>query len=114
MLNSWYTSFINSYFQPHNVLFDKDLRPVLMDFGSCSPARVSIRNMREAQYLQDTAAERCSMCYRPPELFQVNSNCDIDERTDIWVGAVLRYLSSSSMIAAAYFSNRPEVTVTGR
>ena len=77
------------FFQPHNVLLDKDLRPVLMDFGSCAPARVSVRNMREAQYLQDTAAERCSMCYRPPELFQVDSNCDIDERTDIWVGDVI-------------------------
>jgi hypothetical protein len=34
---------------------------------------------------QDVAAERCSMPYRPPELFNVNSRCDIDERTDIWV-----------------------------
>ena len=100
MLISWYTSFINSYFQPHNVLLDKDLRPVLMDFGSCSPARVSIRNMREAQYLQDTAAERCSMCYRPPELFQVNSNCDIDERTAIWVGFEISII----ILIPSYFS----------
>ena len=35
--------------------------------------------------LQDVAAERCSMPYRPPELFQVNSKCEIDERTDVWV-----------------------------
>ena len=71
--------------KPHNILLDNDLRPVLMDFGSSCPARVKVRNMREAQYLQDTAAERSSMCYRAPELFQVNSNCDIDEKTDIWV-----------------------------
>jgi len=77
--------------KPHNVLLDKNLTPVLMDFGSCCQARVSIRNMREAQYLQDTAAERSSMCYRPPELFQVNSHCDIDERTDIWSLGCLLY-----------------------
>ena len=77
--------------QPHNILLDRDMTPVLMDFGSCTPARVSVRNMREAQYLQDTAAERSSMCYRPPELFQVSSSCDIDERTDIWSLGCLLY-----------------------
>ena len=78
-------------FQPHNILLGRDMTPVLMDFGSCTPARVSVRNMREAQYLQDTAAERSSMCYRPPELFQVSSSCDIDERTDIWSLGCLLY-----------------------
>ena len=39
----------------------------------------------QAQYLQDLAAERCSMPYRPPELFQVDSKFTIDERTDLWV-----------------------------
>ena len=53
-----------------------------MDFGSATSARVTISNMKEAQFLQDTAAERCSICYRPPELFQVSSSCDLDERTD--------------------------------
>lgn len=38
-----------------------------------------------AQTLQDIAAERCSMPYRAPELFNVESYCMIDERTDIWV-----------------------------
>ena len=48
-------------------------------------ARVKISKHSEAQQLQDLAAERCSMPYRPPELFQVNSKCEIDERTDVWV-----------------------------
>jgi len=77
--------------KPHNVLLDSDLKPILMDFGSCAPARVTISSLREAQYLQDTAAERSSMCYRPPELFQVSSSCQIDERTDIWSLGCLLY-----------------------
>jgi len=77
--------------KPHNILLDKDLSPVLMDFGSTTPAQVTISNMKEAQYLQDTAAERSSMCYRPPELFQVNSSCSLDERTDIWSLGCLLY-----------------------
>lgn len=77
--------------KPHNVLLDRDLTPVLMDLGSAAPARMSVSNMKEAQYLQDTAAERCSMPYRPPELFSVSSKCDIDERTDIWSLGCLLY-----------------------
>ena len=45
----------------------------------------------QAQYLQDQAAEKSSITYRPPELFQVASKCDIDERTDIWVSKILLY-----------------------
>lgn len=40
---------------------------------------------QDAQRLQDIAAERCSMPYRAPELFNVKSYCVIDQRTDIWV-----------------------------
>eukprot|EP00121_Abeoforma_whisleri_P010443 Awhi_evm1s9632 len=45
--------------------------PVLIDFGSMCKARVKIKNRREAMILQDDAAERCSMPYRAPELFDV-------------------------------------------
>ena len=44
--------------KPHNVLLTNDLQPVLMDFGSAALARVQVGNHREAQYLQDTAAEQ--------------------------------------------------------
>eukprot|EP00095_Tigriopus_kingsejongensis_P008484 maker-scaffold18_size714446-snap-gene-5.20 protein:Tk08484 transcript:maker-scaffold18_size714446-snap-gene-5.20-mRNA-1 annotation:"serine threonine-protein kinase 16" len=77
--------------KPHNVLLTKDMRPVIMDLGSMTVARVNIKTHSEAQHLQDVAAERCSICYRPPELFQVNSRCEIDERTDVWSLGCLLY-----------------------
>lgn len=53
--------------------------------GSVAPARVQVRGTQAARNLQDLAAERCSMLYRAPELFNVESYCMVDERTDIWV-----------------------------
>ena len=35
---------------------------------------------------QDIAAERSTLPYRAPELFEVPSDCVIDEKVDIWVG----------------------------
>jgi serine/threonine kinase 16 len=75
--------------KPHNVMLDVgdtgvDDIPVLMDFGSMGAARIDIKGMAEARALQDYAAEHCSMPYRAPELFNVDSNCQIDERVDIW------------------------------
>ena len=67
------------------MLLREDFTPVIMDLGSVEPARLTITTHSQAQYLQDLAAERCSMPYRSPELFQVDSKCTIDERTDIWV-----------------------------
>lgn len=68
-----------------NVCLDDNFNPILMDLGSTAPAKVQICGAQDAQKLQDTAAERCSMPYRAPELFNVESYCVIDERTDIWV-----------------------------
>ncbi|KAI0214890.1 Serine/threonine-protein kinase 16 [Lamellibrachia satsuma] len=70
--------------KPANVLLEDDDTPVLMDFGSMGPAVVDITNLSQAQTLQDLAAERCSMPYRAPELFNVDSRCTIDDRIDIW------------------------------
>uniref|UniRef100_F7B0W4 Serine/threonine-protein kinase 16 n=1 Tax=Macaca mulatta TaxID=9544 RepID=F7B0W4_MACMU len=45
---------------------------------------------RQALTLQDWAAQRCTISYRAPELFSVQSHCVIDERTDVWsLGCVL-------------------------
>ena len=38
--------------------------------------------------VQDLAAERCTMPFRAPELFQVPLQCTIDEKVDIWVSRV--------------------------
>ncbi|KAJ9577513.1 hypothetical protein L9F63_005886 [Diploptera punctata] len=73
-----------------NILLADDRTPVIMDLGSVAVARVKICGSSEAQQLQDLASERCSMPYRAPELFNVESYCMIDERTDIWsLGCIL-------------------------
>ncbi|XP_034945469.1 serine/threonine-protein kinase 16 [Chelonus insularis] len=73
-----------------NILLDNGYVPIIMDLGSVAPARVKICGAQEAQTLEDFAAERCSMPYRAPELFNVENYCMIDERTDIWsLGCIL-------------------------
>lgn len=52
-------------------------------------ARVQVCGTQAARVLQDLAAERCSMPYRAPELFNVESYSMVDERTDIWVCATI-------------------------
>jgi serine/threonine kinase 16 len=71
--------------KPHNVMLKADGTPVLMDFGSMGYARHEVKNASEATALQDLAAERCSMAYRAPELFSVQTHDVIDEKVDIWV-----------------------------
>lgn len=66
-------------------LIENKVLRVLLPIGSAAPANVKIESYNAAQKLQDDAAERCSMTYRAPELFNVQSPCSIDERTDIWV-----------------------------
>lgn len=70
--------------KPANVMLDQDDTPVWMDFGSMSKARMEIHKAGEALALQDWAAERCTMPYKAPELFNVECNTSIDERVDIW------------------------------
>lgn len=73
-----------------NICMTDSMEPVIIDVGSASEARVQVCGQSDAQKLQDLAEERCTMSYRPPELFCVQSYCTIDERTDIWsLGCVL-------------------------
>ncbi|KAE8581439.1 hypothetical protein XENTR_v10024794 [Xenopus tropicalis] len=76
--------------KPTNVLLEDDDRPLLMDLGSMNQARMEVKDSRQAMAVQDWAAQRCTISYRAPELFNVSSDCVIDERTDIWsLGCVL-------------------------
>lgn len=70
--------------KPANVVLAEDDTPIWMDFGSMGKARIEIRKNADAQSLQDLASEKCSMPYKAPELFSVESHCSIDERVDIW------------------------------
>ncbi|XP_019378373.1 PREDICTED: serine/threonine-protein kinase 16, partial [Gavialis gangeticus] len=76
--------------KPTNVLLGDDDQPVLMDLGSVNQARIEVCSSREAMAMQDWAAQHCTISYRAPELFTVESHCIIDERTDVWsLGCVL-------------------------
>ncbi|CAG8628055.1 5051_t:CDS:2, partial [Paraglomus occultum] len=71
--------------KPGNVLISDDGdTAILMDFGSLIRARIKIRNRAQALLQQDLAAERSTMPYRAPELFDVKTDTELDEKVDIW------------------------------
>lgn len=81
---------LNSISLPANICLSDSMEPIIVDLGSTTEARAQICGQQDAQRLQDNAEEHCSIVYRAPELFSVQSYCVIDERTDIWsLGCVL-------------------------
>jgi len=72
--------------KPANIMISDDGNtPVLMDLGSAIKARVHIETRQQALLAQDVAAERSSMPYRAPELFDVKTGVTLDEKVDVWV-----------------------------
>lgn len=77
-----------------NIMMSDEGNAILMDLGSANKARVDVNTPSDAHKLQDEAAERCSMFYRAPELFNPELGNSIDERTDIWsLGCILYALA---------------------
>eukprot|EP00794_Sanderia_malayensis_P006786 gene6786-7552_t len=70
--------------KPHNVLFKDDGSICLMDMGSVDLARVNITCRSEALAMEDKCAQECTAAFRAPELFNIQSQCVIDEKTDVW------------------------------
>ncbi|KAK6461622.1 kinase-like domain-containing protein [Scheffersomyces coipomensis] len=77
--------------KPANVMISAEGLPVLVDLGSCSKARIKIRNRQQALTLQDFAQEHCTLPYRAPELLDVVKNSEVTEKTDIWSLGCLLY-----------------------
>ncbi|CAG8444140.1 3737_t:CDS:2 [Scutellospora calospora] len=70
--------------KPGNILLDDDQTPILMDFGSLVRARIKVDNRSKALTEQDLAAENSTISYRAPELFDVKTNIELNEKVDIW------------------------------
>ncbi|KAJ2823586.1 Serine/threonine-protein kinase env7 [Coemansia erecta] len=67
-----------------NVMLRDDDSPVLVDFGSTHGSYMQAHSRVQALKIQDDAAERCSLPYRAPELFDVQRGAMFDARTDVW------------------------------
>ncbi|GEQ72828.1 hypothetical protein JCM33374_g6516 [Metschnikowia sp. JCM 33374] len=77
--------------KPANVMISAEGLPVLVDLGSCSKARITVKSRQQALALTDFAQEHCTLPYRAPELLDVATNAEITEATDIWSLGCLLY-----------------------
>merc|ERR1712212_276687 len=76
--------------KPANILLDARDTLVVCDLGSCVQGTVEIKSKRQAQTVQDLAAEKSTLPYRAPELFQMEVGDVISTKTDIWsLGCIL-------------------------
>ncbi|GAM27617.1 hypothetical protein SAMD00019534_107930 [Acytostelium subglobosum LB1] len=80
--------------KPGNVLLSDEKKPVLMDFGSTTQARIRVTSRKQALEVQEEADQHSTPLYKAPELFDVASDCNLDERTDIWALGCLLYAMS--------------------
>jgi len=72
---------------------DQGVIPILIDFGSVSRARHHPKTYKMALQLMEHCDRTCSPLYRAPELFEVQVDSRIDERTDVWsMGCFLYFM----------------------
>eukprot|EP01083_Nonionella_stella_P316162 1144939_1 len=74
-----------------NILLGPDDEPYLMDFGSVSEAKVTIRSRKQAVEMQEWAQKNMSGPYTAPEFFNCPSKFKFDQRTDVWALGCLLY-----------------------
>ncbi|CAF3658911.1 unnamed protein product [Rotaria sp. Silwood1] len=76
--------------KPSNIMLLNNSHGVILDFGSMTPASILMTTRSEAQQWQDWAEENCCVQYRAPELFHIETNSLITEKTDIFsLGGIL-------------------------
>nr|CAG8523439.1 1291_t:CDS:2 [Entrophospora candida] len=72
------------HIKPGNILLSDDDLPILMDFGSLVRARIKITTRSQALLQKELAEQHSTMPYRAPELFDVKTNTELNEKVDIW------------------------------
>ncbi|KAN0045108.1 hypothetical protein ACTA71_006636 [Dictyostelium dimigraforme] len=92
---------------------DSDIEaiPIIMDFGSVGEARIKIENRKDALSLQDEVEQNTTPFYRAPELFDIPSDCQIDERIDVWALGCLLYTMAYNNSPFEVCDNEPNGSV---
>eukprot|EP01119_Soliformovum_irregulare_P023947 TRINITY_DN8476_c0_g1_i1.p1 TRINITY_DN8476_c0_g1~~TRINITY_DN8476_c0_g1_i1.p1 ORF type:complete len:275 (+),score=82.24 TRINITY_DN8476_c0_g1_i1:177-1001(+) len=70
--------------KPANMMVLSNKSVAIFDFGSANNAIRRITNRQQAMRLQEWADQYCTPIFKAPELFDVQSDVLIDERTDVW------------------------------
>jgi serine/threonine kinase 16 len=77
--------------KPANILLSESYQAVITDFGSVSPAPITVHNRTEALEVQEKAAMFTTASYRAPELFITPSECVVGFESDVWSLGCLVY-----------------------